>query len=219
MKKLKYTKKELEVVIKSSVTKTEILKKLNMGTGGGHFRQLNMLIKYYNIDTSHLLGQAWLRGKTHYHRNRLSLEEIMVVNSTYGSSELRKRLIKEELLKNICNECGQLPEWNGKPLTLQLDHINGDHSDNRKDNLQILCPNCHTQTETWGTKRFKQTKTPKPIIEWRHLPRPNSRKVERPTKEELEKLLSENGWTTIGRMYGVSDNAVRKWAKSYLIYK
>lgn len=48
--------------------------------------------------------------------------------------------------------CGIGNEWNGKPLTLQLDHINGDHSDNRLENLRILCPNCHSQTSTWGMK-------------------------------------------------------------------
>lgn len=60
---------------------------------------------------------------------------------------------KEYLLTEVgrkCEECGQGEVWNGKPLTLQLDHIDGDSDNNRRDNLRILCPHCHTQTETYG---------------------------------------------------------------------
>jgi hypothetical protein len=84
---------------------------------------------------------------------RKELDEILIENSTYISSgNLKRRLIKEGLLKNECKIC-KISEWLGKPITLQLDHENGIHDDNRLSNLRILCPNCHTQTETWGGKK------------------------------------------------------------------
>lgn len=86
-------------------------------------------------------------------KRRKELSEILIENSTYASSNhLRNRLIKEGILKNECYSCG-ISEWLGKPITLHLDHKNGIHNDNRIENLHILCPNCHSQTETWGCKK------------------------------------------------------------------
>ncbi len=87
--------------------------------------------------------------------NKTPLEDILVKNNKYGSAVLKHRLIEELYWEYKCLWCGIGPEWNGKPLTLQLDHINGDHYDNRIENLRILCPNCHTQTKTWGMNNTK----------------------------------------------------------------
>lgn len=82
----------------------------------------------------------------------IPLEEILNGDHpTYKTTRLKERLIAENYLKEECSECGIGNKWNGKQLVLQLDHIDGDSSNHKLENLRILCPNCHTQTETWGT--------------------------------------------------------------------
>ena len=79
------------------------------------------------------------------------MEDILVENSTYTNrTALKERLIKEKILEYKCAICGNEGIWNGNPLTLQLDHINGINNDHRIKNLRFLCPNCHSQTETFS---------------------------------------------------------------------
>jgi len=89
--------------------------------------------------------------------SRIPLEDILNGSTPYkaGGSNMKKKLIQEGLKQDKCEECGQLPEWNNKHLVLQLDHIDGNHSNWRYDNLRILCPNCHTQTPTHSGKSPK----------------------------------------------------------------
>ena len=104
------------------------------------------------ITTEHLTRKARHSNKAVY-----SLDEILVENSTYTAMHrLKIRLFNAGLLEQKCSICGNNGEWNGKPLSLTLDHINGIHSDNRLENLRILCPNCHSQTETFSGKNKKQ---------------------------------------------------------------
>jgi Zn finger protein HypA/HybF involved in hydrogenase expression len=102
-----------------------------------------------NIDFSHFFNKG--PGK------RRKLSEILVKDSYFSSKDLRKRLVKEKILEKKCRDCGIEEKYNNKPITLHLEHINGDHFDNRIENLTILCPNCHSQTPTFGGRnKFKK---------------------------------------------------------------
>ena len=106
-----------------------------------------------NIDTSHHTGQGWSKGKKIGNQctKKIELKDILVQNSTYQTNRLKKRLITEGYKLHKCECCGNT-EWNGKPIPLELHHKNGDHFDNRLENLEILCPNCHAQTDNYCGK-------------------------------------------------------------------
>ena len=122
---------------------------------GGMHRLFTGKIAYLGLDTSHFVGRGWARGRKIPNRTPRPLEELLVADAPYSnSSRLRQRLIAAGLKEAACEECG-LREWRGKPLPLTLDHVNGVHTDNRLENLRILCPNCHAQTETWCVRKPK----------------------------------------------------------------
>lgn len=82
------------------------------------------------------------------------LAQLLIHDRGLGPNRaLKARILKEGLLKEVCLKCGLGPEWQGERLVLQLDHINGNQRDWRLENLQILCPNCHTQTKTYSNKK------------------------------------------------------------------
>ena len=90
-------------------------------------------------------------------KTKIPLDEILSGDHPhYQTLKLKKRLIKEGILENKCSCCG-IVEWQNKPIALQLDHISGDNSDHCLENLRLLCPNCHSQTDTWCGKGKKNT--------------------------------------------------------------
>lgn len=84
----------------------------------------------------------------------LPLSEYLVIGDKILPGSVKKKLFKEGILEDKCSCCGMLPIWNNKPLKMQVDHSNGNPKDNRIENLRVLCPNCHTQTTTWGGKNI-----------------------------------------------------------------
>lgn len=93
-----------------------------------------------NVDISHFVPGKWRPTEN---------EKLFSINFSGRNGILKKRILEEKLIPYICSECSQEPIWNNKPLVLQLDHTNGNSSDNRLENLRFLCPNCHTQTTTF----------------------------------------------------------------------
>ena len=108
----------------------------------------------FGIDFSHFLGQSWhLPGMITFKGQ--PLEEMLVAENKTKTAHLRKRLISEGYKKAKCEKCGRVT-WNGEQISLELHHVNGVKDDNRIENLQILCPNCHAQTETYRAKNIRR---------------------------------------------------------------
>ena len=161
MKKNERTKQEYIDAANKSFSIDGMCRELGLGCFGANYRRIHKAIEEYNIDVSHFTGQAWNTGKIAHRLNgkERPLEEILVEHSTYDNTVyLKMKLFCSGLKEQKCECCG-LTEWYGKPIPLQLHHINGVHDDNRLENLQILCPNCHSLTENYaGKNRAKKLK-------------------------------------------------------------
>jgi len=202
---------EFKDLVARSNTIADILRYFGMNNKGGNHNTVKRRAKYEGIDLSHIaLGKGSNKGKRFSPKK--TDKEFFCANSSTSRHNVKRRIIKNNLIPYICAECGLKNMWNNKEITLQLEHKNGISNDNRLDNLCFLCPNCHSQTDTYAGKRFK--KLPK-VKKGRGGPKPWLRKTERPSKEELEKLINSIPMSRIAKTYNVSDNAVRKWAKSY----
>ena len=103
--------------------------------------------------------EAFAEKRVRHGGRRIPDEEVFVQNSSYGQANLKRRVLTDELLPYVCQECGQGPEWRGNPLVLILDHINGKCRDHRLGNLQFLCPNCNSQTSTFAGKNRQHNST------------------------------------------------------------
>jgi 5-methylcytosine-specific restriction endonuclease McrA len=102
-------------------------------------------------------SQAVRRGAIVPRPQELPIEELLVAGKKRGRENLKRRLLAAGLKENRCERCG-IVDWLGKPLSLQLHHVNGDGFDNRLENLELLCGNCHSQTETYGGRNGHRRK-------------------------------------------------------------
>lgn len=158
-----WTDGQLVAAVGSSVSKRQVLDELGLRPTGGNYTQLAEHIERLGLDIDHFTGQGWNSGEDYVNPRKIPMAEILVEDSSYkNSNNLRKRLLKEGMLARECVIC-ELKLWLGKPIPLELDHINGKHTDNRIENLRMLCPNCHAQTDTYkgknlDVKSFKQKK-------------------------------------------------------------
>jgi 5-methylcytosine-specific restriction endonuclease McrA len=141
---------------------SDVLRALGLRTEGGNIRTLKRYLERLGISDAHLkngkaiAAQALARS---VQTRRVPLENILTVNSTYDRSTLKRRLLKEGLLKHECAKCHNVGNWLGEPLVLELEHKNGDPTDNRLCNLELLCPNCHSQTPTYSGRNNRKKKS------------------------------------------------------------
>jgi len=211
------TREEFELAAKKSSSIAGMCRELGWNPVGSY----NVIKKYitlYNIDISHFTGRKKL-GR--HPSNKMNAIDYAKTYYCKGS-KLVKKLIEEGLKEAKCEKCGN-SMWEGKQIPLELHHIDGNHYNNEISNFMILCPNCHAQTDGYkGRKVHYCTECGKEITRYSKTGlcnecnhKLNQRKTDWPTKEELENLLKTNSKEAIGRMYGVSGSAIRKWQKKY----
>lgn len=153
MIRIKYSKYLLENNIKDCYSFSELCRKLGLKPKGSNLKTLKRKLDEYEIDYSHFTGQKWqINPNNPVYRNKYLPN--LCEHSSLSSSNVKSLLYRLNLKQNKCELCG-VSEWNGKPLICELHHINGKPSDNRIENLQILCPNCHSQTENFRRRNRK----------------------------------------------------------------
>jgi hypothetical protein len=235
--KPRYTELEVREAVEQSSSYAAALRLLGLRSAGANSKTLKRHIERYGISTEHFDPNWTRRGSLNTPRR--SLEEVLVENCEYNRGRLKRRLFEAGLKKRECELCGQGETWHGRSMSLILDHINGMATDNRLENLQIVCPNCAATLDTHCGRKSRlelgfrtcehcggsfAPKYPKQRYcsqacgvhsKGPRDPRPERRKVERPPYEQLMAEVGQLGFSAVGRKYGVSDNAVRKWIRWY----
>lgn len=140
-----FTIEELKNIIDKSNSQRDVLEALGYGRSGASYKTLQNRCKKYGISLDK------------FKNNRITGTKITIDDCCENSKRatgIKDFILRENLLEYKCAICGNIGEWQGKKLTLQLDHINGINNDHRLNNLRFLCPNCHCQTETWGKNKY-----------------------------------------------------------------
>jgi len=232
MSKLIYTKEALEEAASKSNCFSEMFELLGARIGGNTYQRIKQLIDRHGINVSHFLGKRAGIVKSGIIKKKKHFSEILTNNQP---SRIRSKTIRRALIESgvpyVCTKCNLGPQWNGESLTLQVDHINGKWSDCRQENLRFLCPNCHTQAPTFcnqgnhnkckicGKKITYKAITCKRCCD-KSQNRTHYTKVKnKPSKEELNKLVWSIPTTEIAKQFNVTDKAIEKWCKKYDISK
>lgn len=147
-KRRRWSDADLIGAVRDSKSVARVIAKLGLVPAGGNYVQVQRRIAELGLDTSHFTGMGWNVGMAFRPTPTVPLEEVLVANRWTGSHLLKKRLVAAGLKQLKCELCGWEERTPDGRIPVELDHINGDRSDNRLENLRILCPNCHSLQPT-----------------------------------------------------------------------
>lgn len=230
-----------ELALRSAIAQAEcwsdVLRSLGYAPKGHNYRTVKRYVAEWGISTDHFDPNVGRRRAAH--SRKMPLDQALVENSTYPRGRLKRRLLAAGLKEPYCELCGQGEIWRGRWMSLVLDHINGIPNDNRLVNLRLVCANCAATLDTHCGRNVPRRRrcpgcggsfAPRNMQHrycsmdcwggvasklYKGIPHPNQRKVPRPSHDQLMEDLSTMSYCAVGRKYGVSDNAVRKWIRWY----
>lgn len=232
-----FSEADLRAAIEGTNCWADALRFLGYESKGDNYRTLQRYARRWNIPADHF--DPHLARRRANRSRQPALEDVLVKESSYPRWQLKRRLLAEGIKRPICELCGQDEVWNGRKMSLVLDHINGVSNDNRLENLRIVCPNCDATLATHCGRNLPRERTcpgcgrpfaPRNVRHrycsqdcwgqvaaqlYRGKPHPEARKVPRPSYEQLMEDLKSMSMLAVGRKYDVSDNAVRKWIRWY----
>jgi hypothetical protein len=235
-RRIRFTEEEARAAVAASLSYSEALRRLGLRAAGGNRVTLKKYLALWDVSVAHFDPYATQRQVAMRLATARPLGEILVEHSTYSRGHLKERLFREGVKVRACELCGQGELWRGNRMSLILDHINGVSDDHRLENLRIACPNCAATFDTHCGRQNQRerdcvrcgtTYRPRTSAQRHcskacavrassgHAPRPANRKVPRPPFAQLQREIHALGWSAVGRRYGVSDNAVRKWVRQY----
>lgn len=218
--KYSFTREEIECAAHQAKSRTEMMRLLKIKQSGGGYQALDYWCKKHGVAPPVYTG-----GSAGRKINPAMPDCEWFVDGVRRSGPATKKRLVAMGIPDECSmdNCGQGPVWNGKPLTLQIDHINGNRWDNRLENIRILCPHCHTQTETYANTGRRKARfycdcgseiwkgsarcvkcanalSNEPVINW-------------PSVDEVVKQVQLTNFSQAATLYKCSDNAIRKFLK------
>lgn len=214
---------DFALVCRTSASIAEIIRRLGMAGCSSAYGSIRRRAEREGVSLSHAPRGLDSRKGMPYLGKRASLESVLASGSR---NRIKQFLIEKGILLNVCAVCAMPPEWRGKPLVLRLDHINGNSRDDVVDNLRLVCPNCDSQLATFAGRNKKARIRTTCLDCMRQITQRSLRcsrcdglsrrgnatyhKIKWPTFDELRHLLSNSNFSAVGRLLGVSDNAIRK---------
>lgn len=214
----KYNQEFLVPIVLNSFSVSEVLRKLGLKPTGSNHRHITEAINSFGISKDHFLLGGDVTGRL----LKRPWQEILVFGKKIASIRLRRAML-ESGIPELCSECNLKTVWRDRRLTLQIDHIDGDVLNNSKDNLRFLCPNCHSQTDTYCRrkstakvrclgcekliKRCKTGKCHECYSKYRPL------KVVIPDREDLLDMVWKKPCSALAKEFGVSDKTIEAWCK------